>query len=719
MNEGQTTGMRINLPYQVTNLDPRDMYVTRETQTQTPHQNMPPHPHTHPEPERYDNKSRREHSDAEDDDNEETNEDGEDEDFDESGDGGEVQEEDVRMLQVNDIKVEDCNSLPYQIVIAQAQLDKLTAQQQKAIAQAQLQQITGQNPPKKPRNTGPRVPRPKGFPCNECDYAATTNSYLQKHKKVRHEGVKFPYTPANNYATVTFDAQGNIIQEPKKLRQCDQCNFVAVKASSMKHHRRVKHEGKVYPCDQCEYLGSTTNNLKLHKMSKHEGVRYPCNECDYASTLPSDLVKHVRNKHDGIRHACSHCTFEATTMSSLRQHVRYKHEGVRFLCDRCDYAATTSSNLTKHKLSSNCLLRRAEKDGSPNNKTNNKPTAVVVTPDTKSFLFPITSIQHEDSSSIGMADGKVQDGRASNESHHPENGTHKDAQPHDARNDMMTPNKLEAARCSSVNSVKAEEHGKPGTPMRVNNQMMTPTPIPVQNREINKHMRPIDASVRQATGQEILAANRDAMAANRDVIMSRQAGNEIMQRANEVITAQRTVMQSQSNKQPIRNVHTPRHHEVMSPAQRDIIQAAGRDLTSPGLNHHPHAIPQPQILIDSHHQLHRDNQAAQHLISYQHQIDNRHQLYMQERHHGGLVGFPQLGGRYPTYLGDRVPVSQPATQGIALAAPTRGGHIMTTQAHNQPGTQGLNVSSPMGGIINLATTSNNTIAGAGGKMYLF
>ena len=33
-------------------------------------------------------------------------------------------------------------------------------------------------------------------------------------------------------------------------------------------------------------------------------------------------------------------------------------------------------------------------------------------------------------------DGKVQDGRASNESHHPENGTHKDAQPHDARKIM-------------------------------------------------------------------------------------------------------------------------------------------------------------------------------------------------------------------------------------------------------------------------------------------
>ena len=42
-----------DLPYQVTNLDPRDMYVTRETQTQTPHQNMPPHPHTHPEPGMY------------------------------------------------------------------------------------------------------------------------------------------------------------------------------------------------------------------------------------------------------------------------------------------------------------------------------------------------------------------------------------------------------------------------------------------------------------------------------------------------------------------------------------------------------------------------------------------------------------------------------------------------------------------------------------------
>ena len=74
----------------------------------------------------------------------------------------------------------------------------------------------------------------------------------------------------------------------------------------------------------------------------------------------------------------------------------------------------------------------------------------------------------------------------------------------------------------------------------------------VQNREINKHMRPTAASVRQTTGQEILTANRDAMAANRDVIMSRQAGNEIMQRANEVWFVLLSVVRYSINKLIIR-----------------------------------------------------------------------------------------------------------------------------------------------------------------------
>jgi hypothetical protein len=64
------------------------------------------------------------------------------------GESNHQDEDSVTMLQVHDIKTEDCN-LPYQIVIAQAQLDQLTAKQQKAIAQAQLHEITSNKPQSK------------------------------------------------------------------------------------------------------------------------------------------------------------------------------------------------------------------------------------------------------------------------------------------------------------------------------------------------------------------------------------------------------------------------------------------------------------------------------------------------------------------------------------------------------------------------------------------
>jgi len=200
------------------------------------------------------------------------------------------------------------------------------------------------------------------FPCDQCEYAATTNSYLQKHKKVKHEGVRFAYTQAykSDFAVMGTSYMTTPGGKQQKLKPCDQCDYVATKTSSLKHHRRSKHEGIIFPCDQCEYQATTSSNLTKHKMSKHEGIRYNCEQCEYAATLPSDLTKHIRNKHDGIKYPCDHCEFASTTTSSLRQHIRYKHEGIRFHCDQCDYAATTSSNLTKHKLSTNCILRKCD-----------------------------------------------------------------------------------------------------------------------------------------------------------------------------------------------------------------------------------------------------------------------------------------------------------------------------------------------------------------------
>ena len=57
---------------------------------------------------------------------------------------------------------------------------------------------------------------------------------------------------------------------------CDKCEYAASKASHLKQHNKIKHEGVTYPCDNCENAATRVSDLKWHIESKHKGVRYPC-----------------------------------------------------------------------------------------------------------------------------------------------------------------------------------------------------------------------------------------------------------------------------------------------------------------------------------------------------------------------------------------------------------------------------------------------------------
>ena len=97
---------------------------------------------------------------------------------------------------------------------------------------------------------------------------------LKKHKEAKHEGIRYP---------------------------CDQCEFAATSMSNLKVHKEAKHEGIRYPCDECEYITAYAAELKKHKKSKHdkrgdtskqagnlEVHQKSLHQCDYAATDPSD-----------------------------------------------------------------------------------------------------------------------------------------------------------------------------------------------------------------------------------------------------------------------------------------------------------------------------------------------------------------------------------------------------------------------------------------------
>ena len=53
---------------------------------------------------------------------------------------------------------------------------------------------------------------------------------------------------------------------------CDKCEYTATTASHLKRHNESKHEEVRYPCGKCEYSATTAGVLRKHDESKHEGV---------------------------------------------------------------------------------------------------------------------------------------------------------------------------------------------------------------------------------------------------------------------------------------------------------------------------------------------------------------------------------------------------------------------------------------------------------------
>ena len=62
------------------------------------------------------------------------------------------------------------------------------------------------------------------------------------------------------------------------IYECDQCQYEAIGKDNPSRHKKSKHEGVRYECryecDQCEWKIHLTDHIK----SKHEGVRYECDQ---------------------------------------------------------------------------------------------------------------------------------------------------------------------------------------------------------------------------------------------------------------------------------------------------------------------------------------------------------------------------------------------------------------------------------------------------------
>ena len=88
----------------------------------------------------------------------------------------------------------------------------------------------------------------RDYPCSECDYAASSSTYLRRHKRYKHDKVK--------------DGK------------CHLCNKEFPTEKYLKEHILNVHEGanfKQFPCEDCATKFSRKESLDLHYRYKHSG----------------------------------------------------------------------------------------------------------------------------------------------------------------------------------------------------------------------------------------------------------------------------------------------------------------------------------------------------------------------------------------------------------------------------------------------------------------
>ena len=112
------------------------------------------------------------------------------------------------------------------------------------------------------------------YPCDHCEYKATSKQGIEKHIQSLHLKVKF---------------------------DCKHCDAVLSSREYLLKHVKAVHEKRKYSCDKCPDKEYTFyNSLKKHKDAVHAGIYHICDICGHKTSTKFHLKTHKKKFHGDI-----------------------------------------------------------------------------------------------------------------------------------------------------------------------------------------------------------------------------------------------------------------------------------------------------------------------------------------------------------------------------------------------------------------------------------
>ncbi|KAJ8916253.1 hypothetical protein NQ315_016393 [Exocentrus adspersus] len=196
------------------------------------------------------------------------------------------------------------------------------------------------------------------FPCPACQEMFNTMSSLDRHARIKHEGLKVHKCGVCNkeFSRTNHLKRHLTSHSTAKPFRCKVCSKSFNRRDHLNQHQKLHERSNDFECDICQKTFNRADHLAKHKASKH-GIgekimgekKYECPLCHKSFTTEKYRDVHVSGHNGQKEYQCRVCEKTFLSKSHLTEHMKFHNEHAKkFLCSECGQRFIRNDYLVIH-----------------------------------------------------------------------------------------------------------------------------------------------------------------------------------------------------------------------------------------------------------------------------------------------------------------------------------------------------------------------------------